>query len=46
MSNVITFPRCRPPFLEIVAEAVDGYTHADAVERIRGHARGVPERLS
>jgi hypothetical protein len=25
---VLQFPRCRPPFLEIVAEAVDGYTHA------------------
>jgi hypothetical protein len=27
-ATVIQFPRCRPPFLEIVAEAVDGYTHA------------------
>lgn len=27
-TNVIPFPRCRPPFLEIVAENVDGYTHA------------------
>jgi hypothetical protein len=28
MSNVIAFPPCRPPFLEIVAEAVDGYSYA------------------
>ena len=28
MSNIINFPRCRPPFLEIVAEDIDGYTHA------------------
>lgn len=27
-TNVIPFPRCRPPFLEIVAEAVDGHTYA------------------
>ena len=28
MSNIINFPRCRPPFLEIVADDIDGYTHA------------------
>jgi hypothetical protein len=26
--SILNFPRCKPPFLEIVAEAVDGYTHA------------------
>jgi hypothetical protein len=25
---VLQFPRCRPPFLEIVTESVDGFTHA------------------
>lgn len=25
---VIPFPRCRPPFLEIAAEAVGDFTHA------------------
>jgi hypothetical protein len=27
MTNIIAFPPIKPPFLEVVPEAVDGYTH-------------------